>query len=137
MKAARTTASLQRGNIGRLLGSDVVLDLFGPRPRLRCLGINAVAAQNVEKSMPSITHRRVAAVAIVSTLALITLSADAFAKSSRSRATAAAATVAVQGSGASSYSHPSGRAIPPYPTGLTSRGNVIDNTAGWGDVGAR
>jgi hypothetical protein len=99
---------------------------------------NAVA-DHVEKTMPSISHRRVAAVAIVSTLALIALSADAVAKSSRSKSRAAAAGVVQPGSspGAGSYYYPQGSNIPPYTYRPASRGNVIDNTAGWGDVGAR
>jgi hypothetical protein len=93
--------------------------------------------------MPSITHRRVTVLAtvlaMVSTLALIAFSADAFAKSSRSRSrpAAAATSAAVQSTPTTGYYYPQGRAIPPYPTGITGRGNALDNTAGWGDVGAR
>ena len=89
--------------------------------------------------MPSTTHRRVAAIAIASMLALISLSADALAKTShsRSRAASAAASAAAQSAPAGGSYDPHGRSIPPYPTGLVGRGNVLDNTAGWGDVGAR
>jgi hypothetical protein len=89
--------------------------------------------------MPSTARRLVAAVAIAiaSTLALISLSADAVAKSSRSKSRAAAASTVQQSSGAGSYYQPQGSNIPPYVYRPASRGNVIDNTAGWGDVGAR
>ncbi len=89
----------------------------------------------VEKTMPSITHCRVAAVAVVSTLALIALSADAFAKSRHPRPRAAPAASVLQGTGATTYpQYGGGTNIYSRPV---SRGNVIDNTAGWGDVGAR
>ncbi len=89
--------------------------------------------------MPAIPHRRVAVVAIASMFALLASSAT-FAKSSHSRAraaAAAAASAAVQSSPVGGYYYPQGRSIPPYPTGLAGRGNILDNTAGWGDVGAR
>jgi hypothetical protein len=90
--------------------------------------------------MLSTTHRRVAAAAIASMLALSALAADAFARSSHSRAREAAAATAASGAlqspGAGSYYHPRCR-IPPCPSGIEGRGNVLDNTAGWGDVGAR
>jgi hypothetical protein len=89
--------------------------------------------------MPSTSHRRVAAVMIASMLTLGLVPAAAFAKSShsRSRAAAAAATTAVQqGTSAGSYYYPSASDRNIYSR-LNSRGNVIDNTAGWGDVGAR
>ena len=85
--------------------------------------------------MPSTPHRRIAAVAIASMLALTALSADAFAKSSHSRSRAAAASAAVHAP-ATNYYYPSGNDRSIYSR-LNSRGNVIDNTAGWGDVGAR
>ncbi len=90
--------------------------------------------------MPSITRRRVAAVAIASMVSLMSLSADASAKSSHSKsraAPAAAASGVPQGAGVGSYYQPQGSNIPPYAYRPASRGNVIDNTAGWGDVGAR
>jgi hypothetical protein len=91
--------------------------------------------------MPSTPHRRLGAVAIASMLALTALSTDAFAKSSHSRSRAAtaaaarAASAAPQGAGAGSYYYPpvGDRNIYSRPI---SRGNVIDNTAGWGNVGA-
>jgi hypothetical protein len=109
------------------------------RPDRHPAQARALSPINVEKTMPSISHRRVAAVAIVSTLALVALSADAVAKSSRSKSRAAAASVVQPGSspGAGSYYYPQGSNIPPYTYRPASRGNVIDNTAGWGDVGAR
>ena len=92
--------------------------------------------------MPSISHRRVAVLAfvlaIVSTLALIAFSADASAKSSRSRSrpAAAATSAAVQSAPTGGYYTPPAGDRNIYSR-LNSRGNVIDNTAGWGDVGAR
>jgi hypothetical protein len=88
--------------------------------------------------MPSTSHRRVAAVMIASMLALGLAPAAAFAKSShsRSRAATAATTAVQQGTSAGSYSYPPAGDRNIYSR-LNSRGNVIDNTAGWGDVGAR
>jgi len=89
--------------------------------------------------MPSTPRRRFAAAAIASIFALTALSADAFAKSShsRSRAAATAATsAAVQSAPATNSYYPGGSDRNIYSR-LNSRGNVIDNTAGWGDVGAR
>jgi hypothetical protein len=77
------------------------------------------------------------AIAIASMLALIPLSADAAAKSSRSKSRAAAASAVQPSPAAGGYYYPAGKGIPPYSHPI-SRGNVfLDNTAGWGDVGAR
>jgi len=86
--------------------------------------------------MPS-TTRRVAVIAIASVFSLMSLSGDVLAKSARSKSRAAPAAIAIlQSSGAGSYYNPSssGNIYAPRPV---SRGNVIYNTAGWGDVGAR
>ena len=84
--------------------------------------------------MPSVTHRRVAAVALVSIVSLVALSADAKSrKMSHPTPTAAAMSGVVQNSnpGTFSYGLVTGGSIH-----QTSRGVVLDNTAGWGNVGA-
>ncbi len=88
--------------------------------------------------MPSITQYRVAAVAIASVLALSMFSADALAKSSHSRYRAAVMAGRVPPNlGAGPYYAPYAGDMSAYASRPFSRGNVIDNTAGWGDVGAR
>ena len=77
--------------------------------------------------MPSITSRIVTATAITLILSLVLMSADALAKTR-----AKPQSSAPPASQAAAYSAP--------PTWSGSRyggGNVRDNTAGWGDVGAR
>ena len=85
-------------------------------------------------------RRRVAAVAVLSALALIALTAEAAAKSKHvpSKPRAAAASRPVQGAGAGGYVAGAGG----YGAGMGAyippprRGVVNDNTAGWGNVGA-
>jgi hypothetical protein len=95
--------------------------------------------------MPSIKRRRVTAVAVVSLLASISLSMEAAAKSksTHSRSRAAPVSRPLQSSGVVGYQ--SGITMPASipPAGdrniysrPISRGNVIDNTAGGGNVGA-
>ena len=77
--------------------------------------------------MPHINHRRVVAVAIISTLALASLSVEATAKThARSHAAAVAA--------ASGYMP----GVAGYVSGGSIRppSSVYDNTAGWGCSGA-
>jgi len=83
--------------------------------------------------MPSTSRARVAAVALVSTVLLIPLSAEAAAKSKSSHPRARATTIsrALQSSGVGSYLSGVGAGVAPL-----SRGVVNDNTAGWGNVGA-
>jgi len=91
--------------------------------------------------MPSVTRRRVAVVAILSTVSLLAFSGDASAKSSRAKSRAAigqamqAAGAAGLMSGAAGYM--SGGSVPRYTYVPPPSGGVLDNTAGWGDVGAR
>lgn len=84
--------------------------------------------------MPSVTHRRVAVVAIMSMVSLLALSADASAKSSRAKSRGAAMGQAMQAAGAAGYM--SG-GVPTYTYVPPPGGGVLDNTAGWGNVGAR
>jgi hypothetical protein len=84
--------------------------------------------------MPSLNHRRVAAVAIVSTLALVSLSMEAVAKThSRSHAPAAASG-ALQTANAGGYM--AGAAGYVSGGSLRPPNSVYDTTAGWGCSGA-
>jgi hypothetical protein len=86
--------------------------------------------------MPSINHRRAAAVAVVSMLALISLLMEAAAKSKPSHA--AAANRARQSSGVGSFPSATGMRAP-VPAGIPPRGSTggrLDCCAGWGRVGA-
>jgi len=86
--------------------------------------------------MRSRTSRRTAAVAILSILALASLTAEAFAKSSNYARSRAALHLSTQTLLSSDAYMPAA----PAPQSWTYRGgggNVSDNTAGWGNVGAR
>ena len=99
--------------------------------------------------MPSIKRRRVAAVAVVSLLASLSLSMEAAAKSKPTHSRSRAAPVSrppqsfgvggYQSStsmGAGSYYYPPGGDRNIYSRPISGRGVVHDNTAGWGNVGA-
>jgi len=87
-------------------------------------------------------RRRVAALAVLSTLALVALTAEATAKSKHvpSKSRAAPVSRALQGAGTGAYvsgagGYPSGAGMGAYIP-PPRRGVVNDNTAGWGNVGA-
>jgi hypothetical protein len=85
--------------------------------------------------MPSIKHHRIAAVALVTTLALVSFAMEAAAKSKPTHARSLGSGV-VGGYVPAPGTYPSnmGARIPPPPR---SNGGVVnDNTAGWGNVGA-
>ena len=93
--------------------------------------------------MPDINHRRVAAVAVLSTLALIAFAAEAGAKSkqapSKSRAASVSRTLPGSGgyvAGAGGYNSSAGMGAYIPPPRRSGGGVVNDNTAGWGNVGA-
>jgi hypothetical protein len=77
--------------------------------------------------MPSHTSRRVAAIAMTLIVSLLSISTDALAKS---RMKLRAATTTISSPQASYYTAP-----PPWSG--SRYGGVLDNTAGWGNVGAR
>ncbi len=91
--------------------------------------------EHVERTMPSIKHHRVAAVAVVSMLALITLLMEAAAKSKPSHAAAVNRARQSSGVGSSPSATGMGAAV---PAGIPPRsaGGRVDCCAGWGNVGA-
>jgi hypothetical protein len=91
-------------------------------------------------SMSSVSRRRLAAVAIMSMVSLLAVSADASAKSSRAKSRSAAMGQAMQAAGATGMmsgaaGYMSGGSQPTYT--YRPQGGALDNTAGWGNVGAR
>jgi len=87
--------------------------------------------------MPSTSSARFAAVALVSIVSLIALSSEAAAAKSRkishSTPTAAAMSGVAQNSNPGTYSY---GLVTGGSIHQTGRGVVLDNTAGWGNVGA-